>query len=87
MIDLRYFKFRICDKVGGLEGTPRNSAFSYTFHYYFPFQFPFYYFIQQGLQFKLSLQFCHFRLSGDEACGTHEYALVVLWLTTYSPGV
>jgi hypothetical protein len=33
MIGFSYFKFRMCEKVGGLG---RNSAFSYCFHYYFP---------------------------------------------------
>jgi len=48
-------------------------------HLYFFFlyiHFPFYCFImRQGLQFKF-LQSNHFRLSGDEACGTHGYLLV-----------
>jgi len=30
MIDLSYFKFCICEKVGGLGGTPRNTS-SYCF--------------------------------------------------------
>jgi len=57
-----------------------NDCFLNFLHLYFPFlyiHFPFYYFImQQGLQFTLHLQSNHFRLSGDEACGIHGYALV-----------
>jgi len=45
MIDLSYFKFCKCEKVGGLGETPRINSFSYCFHYYFPssiFCFPLY---------------------------------------------
>jgi hypothetical protein len=38
MIDLSYFKFRVCEKVEGLGGTPRNTStkllFSLCFIYY-----------------------------------------------------
>jgi hypothetical protein len=50
---------------------------------YFHFPISIYYFIQQGLQFKLSLQFYHLRISGDEACVTHEYALLPSGMTPH----
>ena len=38
MIDLSYFKFRMCEKVRGLGGTPKNTStkllFSFCFIYY-----------------------------------------------------
>ena len=35
MIHLSYFKFRMCEKVGGLGGTPRNTSTKLLFSLYF----------------------------------------------------
>jgi hypothetical protein len=34
MIDLSHFKFRVCEKVEGLGGTPRKLLFALCFVYY-----------------------------------------------------
>jgi hypothetical protein len=73
MIDLSYFKFRMCKKLG-VWGKPPEIVLLVTIFIIFLFLYiflPLFSFsifhiiiiIQQGLQFKLSLQFYHFTSS------------------------